>query len=287
MNNELRPAQEKLTSIVKSFYEKTPFPNYEDCENINDLIRKAQASTFYELLNEQLPFGINVLEVGCGTGQLSNYLGIAHRYICASDICFNSLKLGNEFKKRNALDRINFFQMDLFNPVFKEESFHVVICNGVLHHTGDPFLGFQSVAKLVRKGGYIIIGLYNKYGRLATDIRRVIFNLSGDRFKFLDPRLREDIGGLKKQAWFLDQYKHPHESKHTFKEVLGWFSRTGFEYINSIPKLKSFVSLTRDERLFEPSGIGNCLDRFLSQAYLAFKGDKDGGFFLVIGKRVN
>ena len=52
--------------------------------------------------------------------------------------------------------------MNLFRPVFKAETFDVVICSGVLHHTSDPLTGFQSISKLVKKGGYIIIGLYNK-----------------------------------------------------------------------------------------------------------------------------
>lgn len=282
----MRTSQEEITAAVKSFYEKVPFPNYEDCETINDLIQKAQASVFYGLLNEQLPFGIRVLEVGCGTGQLSNYLGIAHRYIYATDICFNSLKLANEFKKRNGLKRVSFYQMDLFKPIFKEESFSLVICVGVLHHTHDPFGGFLSISKLVKKGGYIIIGLYNKYGRLMTDIRRIIFNISGDHFKFLDFRLREDIGELKKQAWFLDQYKNPHESKHTIKEVLRWFDKSGFEYINSIPKLKSFTKFSAEEKIFKPNKRGNCFDRFFTQAHLLFEGSMEGGLFLMIGRRI-
>ena len=119
--------------------------------------------------------------------------------------------------------------MNLFRPIFKEESFDLVICNGVLHHTSNPYGGFQSVARLVKKDGYILLGLYNKFGRFVTDIRRVIFFLFKDNFKFLDPYLRRrDIGDKKKLTWFMDQYKNPHESKHTIGEVLNWFDATCF-----------------------------------------------------------
>ena len=70
-------SKKDVTNMVKSFYEKTPFPNYEELENVGDLIQKAQKGIFAHLLNEQIPFNIRVLEVGCGTGQLGNYLGIA------------------------------------------------------------------------------------------------------------------------------------------------------------------------------------------------------------------
>jgi SAM-dependent methyltransferase len=284
--NERDNLKKDVTNIVKSFYEKTPFPNYEELESAGDLIQKAQRGTFARLLNEQIPFNIRVLEVGCGTGQLSNFLGIAHRTVFGTDICLNSLKLGQEFKKKNSIERVNFYQMNLFKPIFREESFPLVICNGVLHHTSDPFVGFQSIAKLVKKGGFILIGLYNKYGRITTDIRRIIFKISGDRFKFLDPRLRaQDVGEIKKFTWFADQYKNPHESKHTIGEVLKWFDETGFGFVYSIPNPKAFEGFKLNDSIFKPHPRGNWFDHFITQSCLFFTGSKEGGFFIVIGRK--
>ena len=48
-------------------------------------------------MNEQIPFNVNVLEVGCGTGQLTNYLGLASRNVFGTDMCLNSLKLAEVF----------------------------------------------------------------------------------------------------------------------------------------------------------------------------------------------
>jgi len=262
-------SKKNITNIVKSFYEKTPFPNYEEMENIGDLVEKAQKSFFPRLLNEQIPFNIRILEVGCGTGQLSNFLGTAHRDVFATDICFNSLKLGQRFKENNGLERVDFYQMNLFRPIFKEESFPLVICNGVLMPTSDPFGGFKSISKLVKKGGYIVIGLYNKYGRLITDIRRIIFRISGDRFKFLDPRLR-DRGETKKDAWFADQYKNPHELKHTIGEVLKWFDETGFEFVYGIPNPKAFNTFKLSDSIFKKHPQGNWFDHFITQFQMVF-----------------
>ena len=201
-------------------------------------------------------------------------------------MCANSLRLAQAFKKKNSLERIGFYQMNLFRPMFREESFPLVICIGVLHHTSDPLAGFQSISKLVKKGGYIIIGLYNRYARTITDIRRIIFNLSGDRFKFLDPYLREtNVGNHKKLTWFKDQYKNPHESQHTVREVLRWFDETGFDFVNSVPKLKVFETSSAQEKIFKPNPRGNWFNRFLTQASLLFTGGKEGGFFLMIGKK--
>ena len=95
--------------------------------------------------------------------------------------------LGEKFRSDNDLDRAHFLQMNLFRPVFKPASFDMVISNGVLHHTSDPFLAFETISRLVKPGGYILVGLYHRYGRLITDFRRLVFRLFGDRLTFLDP----------------------------------------------------------------------------------------------------
>ncbi|MBN1912847.1 MAG: methyltransferase domain-containing protein [Candidatus Omnitrophica bacterium] len=278
--------EKDVTNMVKSFYERTPFPDYDDLENVEHLIEKARRSVFMHLLNEQIPFNIRVLEVGCGTGQLTNFLSTASRVVFGTDTCLNSLKLAQEFKEKNNLKRAGFYQMNLFSPIFKDESFPLVICNGVLHHTSDPFVGFQSIARLVKRGGYIIIGLYNKYGRIMTDIRRVIFKVLGERFMFLDPRLRrDDISDARKHTWFLDQYKNPYESKHTIGEVLRWFDSSSFTFINSVPKSKVFHSFSEDEALFSQNPRGNWFDHFLVQTKLMFSGSREGGLFLMIGMK--
>ena len=276
-----------VTSIIQAFYEENPFPNYEDIDSASVLIEKSRRGIFARLLDEQLPPAGKILEVGCGTGQVSNFLGIRGiRTVFGADACLNSLKLGQEFKEKNSIENTSFIQMNLFRPIFKPESFHLVMCNGVLHHTSDPYLGFKSILKLVKKGGFIIIGLYNKYGRISTDIRRLIFKASGNRFKFLDSRLEnKNIDSLQRHTWFMDQYKNPHESKHTFGEILRWFDESGVEFLNSIPKSRAFVTFSENEKLFDIYKKGTWLDRLLIQTGMLIKDDGEGGFFLLVGRK--
>ncbi len=285
--NEWASSEADVTDMVKSFYEENPFPNYDDLDSTERLREKAQKGVFARLLDEQIPHGATVLEVGCGTGQLTNFLGtVWGRTVFGTDICLNSLRLANGFRSRYQIENCAFLQMNLFRPVFKPDTFSLVICNGVLHHTGDPFGGFQSIARLVKRGGYIIVGLYNTYGRIFTDIRRAIFNACGNRFQWLDPHLRDGtVGDRKKRAWFMDQYKNPHESKHTLGEVLDWFDRTGFEYVNSIPKTIPFASIYPDEQLFEILERGSKLGCVMAEIGMVLSGGREGGFFVMIGRR--
>ena len=177
-------------------------------------------------------------------------------------------------------------QMNLFRPAFRDGQFDVVLCNGVLHHTSDPYGGFRSVARLVKPGGHVIVGLYNRYGRLALDARRMFFRMSGGKFRGLDPYLRRTrMSDAKRDAWFADQYEHPHESKHTMGEVLGWFESSGFEFVNGIPKLNVWDRFDGREPLFATAGRGTRLERALSQGRMIFTGSREGGFYIMIGRR--
>jgi SAM-dependent methyltransferase len=284
--NDTEESKNDVTKKIKSFYEETPFPNYDDFDDVSSLIMKSRQSIFAKLLDEQIPFESRILECGCGTGQLTNFLSIAYRTVFGTDMALHSLQLGQEFKETHQLERAHFFQMNLFRPCFKPESFDLVICNGVLHHTSDPFLGLQRISRLVHPGGYIIIGLYHKYGRLVTDTRRMLFNLTKDRLLFLDKKNVDPSSSVaKREAWFKDQYKNPHESKHTIGQALGWLDRVGFKLMKSIPKSKPLESFSASEKLFEPDTAGNYWERILTEIGMIPSGTREGGFFIVIGKK--
>jgi SAM-dependent methyltransferase len=206
--------------------------------------------------------------------------------VFGTDLCINSLTLATRFKQAHDVPSVGFLQMNLFRPAFRPGTFDVVISNGVLHHTGDPRGGFTSILRCLRPGGFIIIGLYNTYARLTTDARRLVFRLTGDRLTFLDPRLRRvALNAGRRRAWFRDQYKHPHESKHSFDEVLGWFEDSGVEFVASIPRCVATERFSADERLFASRARGSAFDRLVVQIGMLLSGGREGGFFTMIGRK--
>jgi len=275
-----------VTQNVKAFYEETPFPNYDDHETVRSLLDKARQGAYARALDRSIPYNNTVLEVGCGTGQLSNFLGISCRRIVGVDLCLNSLRLGNRFREEHQLNRVRFLQMNLFRSCFRHEQFDTILCNGVLHHTADPFGGFQGLLPLLKPGGHIIVGLYNRYGRLMTDLRRQVFRVTGGRAKWIDPVLRNWARSQgKSKAWFADQYCHPHESKHTFGEVLQWFDETNIKFVRGVPSLMPGGSSLNGEGLFGEEPRGKPMDHFFVQAREVVAGSREGGFFIMIGRK--
>ena len=222
-----------VTDIVKEFYEETPFPNYDGLDSRDNLRNKARASIFARMLDEQMPHDFRILEVGCGTGQMTNFLGMGwNRTAVGTDMCMNSLRLAKGFRDRFSINNAHFMRINLFKPPFKPQAFDLVISNGVLHHTSDCEGGFRSISKLVRPGGYIVIGLYNWLGRLPTLWRRWAIDRFGEAGALLDGRLRAKQDMAQRRAWFMDQYKHPHETKQSIDE-LRWFDEQGLTLLMS------------------------------------------------------
>jgi len=123
--------------------------------------------------------------------------------------------------RREGLSNAHFVQMDLFKSCLRAEVFDYVFSNEILHHTANAFGGFQDLCRVLRPGGFIVIGLYNTYGRLLLDLRRLLFRISGDRLTWLDYFVRrKTLGDGEKRIWFLDQYRNPHELKFSVHHVL-------------------------------------------------------------------
>jgi len=274
-----------VTELVKQFYEQTPFPNYDDLDNRRALIEKAREGMFARLLNEQIPYNAKVVEIGCGTGQLTNFLAIAHRSVLGVDICLNSLRLAQRFKAEHGIECAAFAQMNLFRPALKDGFFDFVISNGVLHHTAACRDAFKRISRLAKPGGYVVVGLYNAFSRQIHYARVGLYRLTGITSRVLDPHFAKIGAHGKREAWFRDQYCHPHETCHTLGEVLGWMEEDGIEYINSIPKAEVGPGLLSPEQLFAPQDPGTALGRVVSQLAYMGNGYREGGFFIVIGRR--
>lgn len=283
--NEWPDGERDVTDIVKAFYEETPFPNYDGLDTRDSLRRKAGAAVFGRMLDEQISHSARILEIGCGTGQMTNFLGMGWgRTVIGADLCMNSLMLAQGFRDRFGINNAYFVQTNLFRPPFAPASFDVVISNGVLHHTSDCRAAFRSIARLVKPGGVISIGLYNWLGRLPTLWRRALIERIGGAATLLDRRLRGSDKSARQEAWYMDQYQHPHETRHSMNELLEWFDAEGFDFTGSLPTIGD-VEFSPDMSLFEARSAGTRKDRLSSELEMLLSGGKDGGLYIMIGRR--
>ncbi|PIU44776.1 MAG: 2-polyprenyl-3-methyl-5-hydroxy-6-metoxy-1,4-benzoquinol methylase [Ignavibacteriales bacterium CG07_land_8_20_14_0_80_59_12] len=282
----MKPEIDETTRRVRSFYETYSFPGYNEFDTADSLLQRARQGRYAALLESQIPYGACVLDVGCGTGQLVNVLALAKRRAVGMDLSYASLCKGMEFRNRWGIERASFVQGSLFDLPFKYESFDVVLANGVLHHTADPRGGFRSVVKLLKPGGLVVVGLYNRLGRAGMKVRKLLFHLMGRGARVFDAQLRNRrFGEERKTIWLMDQYYHPHESSHSVDEVLRWFDEERIQFLNAVPKISLTEDFSSDEQLFASHRQGSRTEHFLKQAGWMVTLSKEGGFFVMIGRR--
>lgn len=283
---------DNVTKIVSNFYNKNPFPNYNNMESIENLREQVFKNKFLKDFLNLISVKKNFLEVGAGTCQLSIALSsVSNLDFLALDPTENSLKLGVDFAKKNNLKNISFLNADIFQDPIKESYFDVVWASGVLHHTKDTFKSMKIILNWLKEDGLLVIGLYNLFGRKRTHLRQFIYKLLGKKslankyVMFFDPYLRRNkLSEDKINAWISDQYEHPVERSHTIDEVLKFFDKHNVEFLGSIPDAQmrsTYIGINNFD-----GKEGDYLARILSQLGMNFTNlGTEGGLYMMIGKK--
>ena len=269
----------QITPKVKSFYEEHPFPNYDGLQDFGDLVVRGQSRPFAKNLKSAIGSNKLVLECGCGTGQLSQFLSLNNNHVLGVDLSAASLKLAVDHKRDNNLARTGFAQMNIFDLAVKDGTFDVVISTGVLHHTRDAQRAFAAIVRKVKPGGIVVVGLYNWFARAPTFIRSKLIGLLGPQIDYV---VRNRIHDRRKaEIWIKDQYYNPHETWHSIDEVLHWFDSNRISYLNCFPSILG----ASGAGLFTSNAATSKLQRILTQLSWLGSIANEGALFVMTGRR--
>ncbi len=122
-------------------------------------------------LNDNLN-GKFMLDAGCGNGLLTEYF--SNQGLIAIGLDYSTSVFSAE--KRRKSTNCCFVQGDLMSPPFKNESFDLIVSNGVLHHTPNTELTFKSVAQTVKQNGKFYVWLYSRKGNIYWKFKRRVFD---------------------------------------------------------------------------------------------------------------
>ncbi len=146
--------------------EKATADLYSDCfARLNEWTDESwlkQGEMLYQNLGltDEKVKGKKCMDGGCGHGTLSYQLlkhGAGEEY--GVDL-HKTLKVGM-FEKYN---NMHFTQASLLSLPFENNTFDLIVSNGVLHHTVDSLACFKEFVRVVKPGGRIILGVYGKHG---------------------------------------------------------------------------------------------------------------------------
>ncbi|MCH9004558.1 MAG: class I SAM-dependent methyltransferase [Proteobacteria bacterium] len=245
MASDLSPEIKKIQETVVGMYSDHPWPLNQNVDKEMGWRLKCLGIVTEDYKDK------SVLEMGCGTGQYALWYGKnGAAEVTGIDLSDGSLSIANERNDPEEFGNVKFVKMDILNCDLPDNHFDYSYSVGVLHHTGDPFRGFEQLVRVTKPGGIIVVSLYNKFSRRPLRCKQMICKwlggddiekrvewgekLFGGTLKKLDKRYH----GLNRKQISYDIFGFPHESLHSGYEVLKWFDKTGVEYKGSFAPLR-------------------------------------------------
>ncbi len=164
--SELNKSREDYNNILKSFSEEWNIFDYDDDKTWGWKIdeRKKVFIDDMGLESAQLK-GKLLLDAGCGNGSMTSALSDFGMEVIGFDIHMGLGKAHeNKTKFAKNGNQIHFVQGNLFSPPFKKESFDLIYCSGVIHHTPNSRETFEKILPLTKKDGRAYFWVYKKRG---------------------------------------------------------------------------------------------------------------------------
>jgi SAM-dependent methyltransferase len=240
---------DRQTQDVKEMYEKFPYPSAV----VDDSLLVDLANVVGFLLPDDDLSGWKVLDAGCGTGQ--RLLGLAQNYPDAHfkgiDIAEASLEAATRLARKYEISNVTFDQENLLE-LSTEERFDLIVSTGVLHHLADPQAGLNSLCRLLRDDGLLLIWLYHSFGEFDRLLHReLVLTLLGEKKNDLSEGIKI-LEELKLNLWMekyginiasslqsetshlatdVDAFLHPVVNTYRFSEALELFGQANVDWV--------------------------------------------------------
>jgi SAM-dependent methyltransferase len=207
-------------SHVRDFYNQIQFPGHYSQDSLK-LQSEYVTNPYLKIIDRHLLNELSVLDVGCGTGLISNLFALRYPGSHFTGVDFaNSVDYARDFSKLNIIKNTVFVKQN-FLDFEATQQYNRVICQGVLHHIPEAELAINKLKNLVAPGGLLMLGLYHPWGKLLKKYTNINY---------------------RNTTLFQDQEQNPYETSYTVKQVQNLFNE--FEFVDVYPKaLNMFVAL--------------------------------------------
>jgi 2-polyprenyl-3-methyl-5-hydroxy-6-metoxy-1,4-benzoquinol methylase len=194
---------------IKEFYSRLHFPGRYTIEDLKFYEEQGIHNIYLREINNYLNDDIEVLDVGCGTGLVSNLFAMKYNSNFTSIDFSDSVDYAKDFAYKNEIKNVTWIKDDFLN-FSTDKKFDVIICCGVLHHIPEHEQALVKMKSMLKEDGILILAVYNRYGKILKRYFKI---------KYYN------------EVLYQDQENNPFELSFTHKEVVSMCRDLKFEAV--------------------------------------------------------
>lgn len=191
----------------------------------------------YHLVKNRIPEAIinnsiknhRVLDMGCGSGRYSIALSLlGAKEVIGVDYQAKAFTAAQEYCEENTLN-VKFFESNILDLPFDDESFDFIFSNGVLHHTSSIEKGISELNRVLKKHGTAFLYIYGSGGIFWTTrqcMRRIFKHIPLEYTK----NVLNIIGMPPNRFIFCDTWYVPIEVHTKKTDLEAMLTTAGFRY---------------------------------------------------------
>lgn len=219
----------------------------------NDETFKQYSQNLHTLFFQKLKFptelfhGKNIIDFGCGTGEVDLFLANCGASVQGFDFNSISIERANGLidrfkvpgKMKFSIGDVDEFEVPLAN-------FDMAVSFGVIAHVPNQENMFKRMVESTRPGGYVILGFVEDAGLIQRLLHRAIIRVNSDKsdeeiFRIAQTCFSEHIdrsvryGGRTAASVINDYLVNPHYIGISSHTLMDWADKLGLEFYSTWP----------------------------------------------------
>jgi 2-polyprenyl-3-methyl-5-hydroxy-6-metoxy-1,4-benzoquinol methylase len=176
---------------------------------------------------------LRVLDVGCGNGHISRYIGSKGHHVLGIDISETTI---NKAISLTSMSNVKFKNIAAEELIAAAQTFDLVICSEVIEHLDTPSTVVKALSGLINKNGILIVTVPNGFGPRELFITKPL-----QWMKSSTPGIYKAVNFLKKWLGFSgatvqsDAENLTHVQFFTKRSLINLISQNGLKLVQFRP----------------------------------------------------